>query len=207
MEKAFKRLALGLSALALASCTTSLEQYREAAQAGDPVAQNALGLLYKNGDGVPLNRKEAMEWFAKAAYRGNAEAMCNMGDMWVDLSEFGDFEPGEKEHKYYAETIAKAAAYYRKAAEKGLPRAQYELARCYDNATYNNAILADTYLIDLGGNKKDVKAYWAEAGKWYKLAADSGNPKYVADYADFLKYGSAYIIPEDVGPEYLKLVQ
>jgi hypothetical protein len=37
------------------------------AEAGDPVAQNRLGLLYKHGTGVELDTQKAIEWFQKSA--------------------------------------------------------------------------------------------------------------------------------------------
>jgi hypothetical protein len=50
------------------------EQVRKAAEQGDAQAQCELGVLYENGQGVPIDHRKAAEWFGKAATQGHAEA-------------------------------------------------------------------------------------------------------------------------------------
>ena len=52
------------------------------AQAGDPHAQNELGLLYSEGRGLPQNYLEAKDWFKKAADQGNPAAQVNLGTLY-----------------------------------------------------------------------------------------------------------------------------
>lgn len=52
------------------------------AQAGDPNAQNELGLLYSEGRGFPQNYLEAKGWFKKAADQGHADAQVNLGTLY-----------------------------------------------------------------------------------------------------------------------------
>ena len=52
------------------------------AQAGDPNAQNELGLLYSEGRGLPQNYLEAKDWFKKAADQGHAGAQVNLGTLY-----------------------------------------------------------------------------------------------------------------------------
>ena len=52
------------------------------AQAGDPNAQNELGLLYSEGRGLPQNYLEAKAWFKKAADQGHAGAQVNLGTLY-----------------------------------------------------------------------------------------------------------------------------
>jgi TPR repeat protein len=52
------------------------------AQAGDPNAQNELGLLYSEGRGLPQNYLEAKDWFKKAADQGHAAAQVNLGTLY-----------------------------------------------------------------------------------------------------------------------------
>jgi uncharacterized protein len=52
------------------------------AQAGDPNAQNELGLLYSEGRGLPQNFLEAKDWFKKAADKGHAGAQVNLGTLY-----------------------------------------------------------------------------------------------------------------------------
>jgi TPR repeat protein len=42
---------------------------------------NDLGILYKEGDGVPRDTKTARQWFEKAAALGNPEAKQNLRGM------------------------------------------------------------------------------------------------------------------------------
>lgn len=52
------------------------------AQAGDPNAQNKLGLLYSEGQDLPQNDLEAKDWFKKAADQGHADAQVNLGTLY-----------------------------------------------------------------------------------------------------------------------------
>lgn len=52
------------------------------AQAGDPNAQNELGILYSEGRGLPQNYLEAKDWFKKAADQGHAGAQVNLGTLY-----------------------------------------------------------------------------------------------------------------------------
>lgn len=62
--------------------TASLEQLRQMAEMGDANAQNALGLHYATGDGVPLSEPEAVRWFIKAAEQGDVLAQSKLGSIY-----------------------------------------------------------------------------------------------------------------------------
>src|SRR6202021_4171182 len=64
--------------------TSTLAQLRQLAEQGDPLAQNALGLRYAQGDGVKLNEEEAARWFARAAEQGNIPAQPKRGSIHWD---------------------------------------------------------------------------------------------------------------------------
>lgn len=51
-----------------------VKQYREAAESGDASAQDRLGIMYANGEGVPKDEQQAAFWFRKAAEQGNEHA-------------------------------------------------------------------------------------------------------------------------------------
>ena len=53
--------------------------YRLAAEQGNASAQNALGGLYANGEGVPQDEAEAVRWYRLAAEQGYAGAQFNLG--------------------------------------------------------------------------------------------------------------------------------
>ena len=73
---------------------------------GYAAAQTNLGLMYRNGMGVPQNDAEAVKWYRKAAEQGYADAQYNLGNMY-------DKGRGVPEDK------AEALKWWRKAAEQG----------------------------------------------------------------------------------------
>ena len=87
-----------------------------------PVAQNSLGTMYYNGDGVKQDHKEAVKWVRKAAAQGNAMAQHNLGAMYKN---------GEGVQRNYK----KAVEWYRKAAEQGVTQAQNNLGGMYADGT------------------------------------------------------------------------
>lgn len=59
----------------------------ESAKRGYPLAQTSLGVLYLNGDGVPLDRAEAYAWFTLAADQGESGALEAEAVLSVELSD------------------------------------------------------------------------------------------------------------------------
>ena len=53
--------------------------YRKAAEQGVSEAQNNLGVMYKDGQGVKQDFKEAARWFLLAALQDNTLAQLNLG--------------------------------------------------------------------------------------------------------------------------------
>ena len=94
------------------------DQLRQAAEQGDAEAQNNLGGMYDNGDGVPKDDREAMKWFRRAAEQGFPPAQYNLGVMY----NFGRGVP---------ENDAEAVIWFRKAAEQGDAGAQSSLGSMY----------------------------------------------------------------------------
>lgn len=58
---------------------TAFKLFKPLAEAGDPAAQNNLGILYRNGMGVPADNTESLKWFQRSAEQGNAFAEYNLG--------------------------------------------------------------------------------------------------------------------------------
>ena len=56
--------------------------YRQAAEQGHANAQNNLGIMYDNGEGVPEDDTEAVRWYRKAAEQRDADAQYNLGAMY-----------------------------------------------------------------------------------------------------------------------------
>jgi putative methionine-R-sulfoxide reductase with GAF domain len=84
--------------------TSTLAQLRQHAEQGDPLAQNALGLRYAQGDGIKLNEEEAARWFTKAAEQGNIAAQSKLGSLyWV-----GRGVPASLHDAYFWTVLARA---------------------------------------------------------------------------------------------------
>ena len=72
-----------LARKALVSKKDSLEVLLKKAKQGDAEAQNDLGLMYRFGQGVLQNDKEAVRWYHLAAEQGHANAQFNLGVMYA----------------------------------------------------------------------------------------------------------------------------
>lgn len=83
--------------------TATLDQLRQMAKNGDPIAQNALGLRYATGDGVALNEEEAVTWFTKAAEQGNVAAQSKLGSLYYS----GRGVPQDSNRAYFWMVVAR----------------------------------------------------------------------------------------------------
>lgn len=63
---------------------TTLRLLRPLAEQGNAGAQNNLGIMYDNGQGVPRNDGEAAKWYRKAADQGNVGAQFSLGIMYAN---------------------------------------------------------------------------------------------------------------------------
>ncbi len=62
----------------------ALREWRPLAEQGHAVAQNNLGVMYFNGQGVAQDYAEALKWYSKAAEQGHAQAQYNLGVMYAN---------------------------------------------------------------------------------------------------------------------------
>ena len=53
--------------------------FKKLAEQGDAAAQNELGYMYENGEGVRQDDAQAVAWYRKAAEQGDAQAAYNIG--------------------------------------------------------------------------------------------------------------------------------
>jgi hypothetical protein len=98
---------------------TGLTFWQPLADQGDAAAQNKIGEMYMNGQGVTQDYAEAMNWYRKAADQGDADAQLNIGRM---------YESGEGVMQDYKQ----AAEWFRKAADQGDADAQRALGGMYE---------------------------------------------------------------------------
>jgi TPR repeat protein len=63
--------------------TTALREWQPRAEKGDAEAQYGLGYMYRQGQGVPKDSKEAGKWYEKAAEQGYVKAQVKLGLMYA----------------------------------------------------------------------------------------------------------------------------
>ena len=95
--------------------TTALKEFTVLAEKGSDVAQVTVGKMYMIGEGVTVDRDQAIRWFKAAAVQGNADAQFFLGAMYLLPQK--DIDQGLK--------------WLRLSAEQGLQDAQYLLAKAY----------------------------------------------------------------------------
>ena len=94
--------------------------YRKAADQGYARAQNNLGSMYYEGNGVKQDYEEAVKWYRKAAEQELASAQFNLGNMYYE---------GKGVEQDYEEAVF----WYDKAAQQGIDYAQDKLGHMYKN--------------------------------------------------------------------------
>ena len=98
----------------------NIEVYRSQAEAGNPVEQFRMGLMYYYGNGVDQNYKYAVKWFTKAAEQGYLYAQTSLGIC---------YRRGEGILINFIEAVK----LFTLAAEQGDIVAVYNLGICYYN--------------------------------------------------------------------------
>jgi TPR repeat protein len=111
------------------------------AEAGDIVAEVAVGNAYDSGQGVTANQNEAIAWYQKAAEHGNAEAQNSLGVKY----RLGEGVPKD---------LDIAVQWYRAAAKNGNPNAMFNLGAA--GAMYR---LGNLYLKGSAGAQDKLEAY------------------------------------------------
>ena len=92
--------------------------YREAALQGVAEAQNNLGWMYYQGEGVTKDFEQALRWYREAALQDDAKASNNLGGM---------YSLGEGVEKDFEQALR----WYREAALQGVAEAQNNLGWMY----------------------------------------------------------------------------
>jgi len=128
-----------------------LETVIPAAESGDAVAQNRLGVMAEFGYGMVRNPDLALQWYLKAADQGLVAAQHNIGRCY-------NFGTGVEQN------FTEAERWYRKAAEQGHTDAMFFLGTLYSN---NHGEQKD--------QDSNVLAY-----AWMHNAAELGNPTAIA---------------------------
>ena len=155
---------------------TSLKWHTKAAKQENKWSQEALGWMYRRGEGVSQDHGEAVTWFRLAAAQGLASAQASLG--WHYAKGFGVLQDYKK-----------ALSWYQRAAEQENSYAQARLGKFHENGygteqDYKSAInwytlaaqqgnkwaqasLGEMYRSGKGGNQDLTTAI-----KWLTLAAE-----------------------------------
>ena len=167
----------GFEAYQRGDYTTAMRLVRPLADQGNAKAQEMVGRMYEQGQGVAQNYGEVFKWYRLAANQGNADAQFSLGEMYAE----GRGVPQDQ---------AEAAKWYRKAADQGDAKAQDSLGIYYFvSAPPNYAEALKWYhkaanqgnadaQYSVGWMYEDhlgVSQNFAEALKWYRKAANQGN--------------------------------
>ncbi len=86
----------GYAAFAKKNYAVAMAKFKQAAAQGLAAAQNNLGVMYRNGQGVVQDYAEAVQWLKLAAAQGHAAAQYNLGNM---------YEKGQGVVQDYAEAV------------------------------------------------------------------------------------------------------
>ena len=184
------------------------EWYRKAAEAGMAAAQNNLGDLYYQGDGLEQDMTEAMKWYREAAGQDYARSQRSLGLMYL----YGDgVEEDAAEAKRWFREAAKAI---REIAERDNAAAQYDLGVMYQHghgvgrsdeearrwflkAAEQDHVWANYELGRIYAEGRGVVQDDDTATQWFRKAAEQGDD--LAQYKLAIAYAKGRGVPQDHG--------
>eukprot|EP00729_Bicosta_minor_P004979 gene4979-biopygen2133 len=143
-----------------------------------PAAQNYLGVVYCNGEGVEQDHVEAAKWYRKSAKAGHAMAQNNLGNM---------YDKGKGVEQDHVEAVK----WFRKSAEagdaaaqcnlglmydtgKGVEQDHVEAAKCFRKSAEAGDAKAQCNLGGMYSSGDGVEQDFSKALKWVQLAAAQG---------------------------------
>jgi len=157
--------------------------FRRAADQGDADAEDSLGIMYGVGEGVERDKEEAVRWYHKAAKQGNAKAMFNLGASYYN----GDGVATDDVTSYVWFLLAQEAG--NPAADEAVQRALSE-----KSVSPGAACVKVAQMYETGAElPKDSN----QALKWYRKAADAGNPGADVKVTSLLLNSGHSLTPEE----------
>ncbi|MCP5329731.1 MAG: SEL1-like repeat protein [Pseudomonadales bacterium] len=167
----------------------ALAIWRPLAQQGNARAQNNLGILYRNGEGVVQDYDLAREWLLRAAAQGWARAQFSLGMMY----DFGQgLARNEQEAMRWYELAAEQddadaafnlAGLYQEG--RGIPRNLEQSIRWYGRAAALGHANAQNVLGQMYATGEGVAQDLAEAQRLFRLAAQQDHS---AAHANLVRY-------------------
>ena len=144
----------------------ALKKLKPLAEKGHARAQNKLGVMYVNGQGVSQDYKEAFKWLLKSAEQKNLAAQrlirASYHKLHKEVAEQGDsYAQRFLGDSYYlglgvTQDYAEAAKWYKKTAEQGDSVSQIILGAMYEKG-------------------KGISKDFVEAYKWFSISGETGN--------------------------------
>lgn len=149
---------------------TALE---DAAQAGDPMAQWQLGLMYESGEGVAQDKAKAFGYFSEIA------------------DQHADAAPKGTEADVVANSFVKMGEYYKDGLpEAGIPKDEdYSIKLLMHAATYFGDADAQYQVGELYLDKDGLGDNPLQSARWLSLAAHKGHVPAQAKLGDILFNG------------------
>ncbi|KAL6053106.1 TATA-box binding protein associated factor 7 like [Balamuthia mandrillaris] len=173
----------------------AFQWYTAAAQQEHPKAQYKLGRCLSEGQGVRRNRREALQWYLKAAHHRHCKPRAQFR---VALAyDFGYGVEADKQE---------AVRWYRAAAEGGCRGAQNNLGMClargdgvakdheeafqWFQAAAKQGSASAQYNLALSYQRGEgVEVQWKEAVRWHRAAMEQGHAKAKYELAKCLLKG------------------
>lgn len=130
----------------------SAKWYRKAAEGGNAEAQYRLGMLFREGKGVPKDDLKKLDWWLKSAAQGNVNAKKWLKKVFSEFAEHGieEFNKGNFEQAFAAFEVAADPL------GGNIPEAQVRLGQMYAQGNYVE--------------KDDLAAV-----SWFRIASENGN--------------------------------
>ncbi len=178
----------GFEAYGRGDFATALKLWTPAANAGDQTAAFNVGVLYFYGKGVEKDHAEAAKWYERAALKGNDKAQSALGIMysdgdgverdlfiatkWLQLAaEQFDRAAATKLHSVEAEQLDLIAQKILGRPGSTVPKPERLKLAAEHGDIYAENQMAYKYVDGIDVAKDDV-----EAVKWYRTAAEQGDP-------------------------------
>ncbi|TPX51717.1 hypothetical protein SeLEV6574_g00095 [Synchytrium endobioticum] len=135
--------------------------YLKAAQLGYAASQYKLGICYEYGMlGVPVDPRRSIAWYTRAAEQGDPEAELALSGWYLTGAD-----------SVLAQSDQEAYLWARKAADKGLAKAEYAVGYYTENGV---GVVPD----------------FEEARRWYLRAAGQGNKRAIQRLKEFKAYAA-----------------
>ena len=170
-----------------------------AAEQGDAEAQFNLGVMYRDGEGVPQDEAEAVRWFRLAAEQGLAVGQSNLGLMYAEGRGVPQDDAEAARWNRLAAEQGHASAQFNLglmyATGRGVPQDDAEAVRWYRLAADQGNALGQYNLGVMYRDGEGVPQDEAEAVRWFRLAAEQGNA--LGQYNLGVIYAEGRGVPQD----------